>query len=133
METSFIQTNKREYRSYNEAKKYLKEIGITKLKQYKMFLRGNLDEFPSPPKDLPLNPQSTYSRIGGWINSEDFFNRKKLSYQDAQKTVSKRGFKNSHDFKSWIKNEGILNIPLCPDYTYKNSGWKNWKVFLGLD
>ena len=57
------------------------------------------------------------------------FNKNFLSYQEAQKIVSKLGLKTTRQWREWRRGKPD-NIPSAPDKIYKNKGWVNWKEWL---
>ena len=51
-------------------------------------------------------------------------------FNEARQQVQKLKFKNLIDFKKNIRKH-FNDIPIHPDATYKNDGWKGWNDFLG--
>jgi hypothetical protein len=55
-----------------------------------------------------------------------------LSYKETQDIIQKEGIKSYFEYKKYIKENNIANMPYCPHYFYKNNGWVNWKAFTGF-
>jgi len=55
-----------------------------------------------------------------------------LDYNSAQKVAKTFRIKNHKEWKECCKR-GVIpyNIPRCPYFVYKNSGWVDWKTWLG--
>ena len=57
-----------------------------------------------------------------------------LPYDKAQRIISKLGIRSKTEWVSFCR-QGLrpFNIPYSPSRTYKNSGWKSWKDWLGYE
>lgn len=53
------------------------------------------------------------------------------NYEEAKKYVNKFNFETILSFKDHLRKNKILDIPLKPNITYRNKGWKSWKEFIG--
>lgn len=51
-----------------------------------------------------------------------------LTYDESYNIVSKLNFRNTKEFRKWVKNNGF-GVPYNPDIFYKNKGWINYKTF----
>jgi predicted RecB family nuclease len=68
--TNRIANQNRKYRSYDEAKAFLKPLNITSQKHFRELL-----ELKIIPQDIPRNSHAYYSKQKTWVNFSDFFGR----------------------------------------------------------
>lgn len=56
------------FRSFEEARKYARALGLRSAKEWKAYARGMLDGFGTKPTDIPIDPAITYRHKGwcGW-------------------------------------------------------------------
>lgn len=109
---------RKDFPTYEEAKKIIRENGIKTVIEYKKRYR----EF-----GLPSRPTTTYTGYG-WMNWVDFLSKKSyLSYEDAQKTVLLNLVKTRKQYRLFYKEYGL---PSSPNVSYKGKGWVNWSHFL---
>lgn len=110
---------KKNFPTYEEAKKIVMEKGIKSEKEYKAVC-----------KDLGLPSHPDYSYKGnGWNNWLEFFGGEKKvypSYEEAKKIVMKSGIKTASEYRYTYKDIGL---PACPNVFYRVNGWTNWKEF----
>ena len=80
---------------------------------------------------LPANPYIFYKNRG-WIDWYSFFGKTKASYpiyEEAKRIVQENGIKSRTDYQLSSRE---LGLPVAPDTTYKDKGWIDWYVFLGI-
>ena len=133
--TNYIQQQKRNYLSYNDARKIIKKLEIKSQRDYRKFSNKN-----KIPKNIPAGPDKVYKKNGTWISWGDFLGTKNIAtqnlqyrpFEDAKKFVRNLKFQNRSEWYAYCKSgKKPENIPLNLDKTYKNSGWTNWGDFLG--
>ena len=108
--------------TYEEAKRIVQENGITSLADYKSSYKE---------LGLPANPNVFYKNRG-WIDWYSFFGKTKASYptyEEAQRIVQENGIKSRTDYQLSSRE---LRLPVAPDTTYRDKGWIDWYVFLGI-
>lgn len=136
-----------EWRIFDEAKRFIKQLGIKNTLDWKKYCKGELEGFDKKPDDIPTAPDYVYKNFG-WINYADWLGtdniRKSininvwLSYKEAKKFVHFLNLKNYEEWLSYINDEMTdlplkpTNIPKSPNFVYKNEGWINWNDWLGL-
>lgn len=134
--TNFIATQNREYCSFDDAKIFVKSLGIKTEHEWREWKKNN-----SLPANIPAKPERVY-RSDGWAGFGDFFgtglvankNRVFLSFDEAKLYVNKIGLKNKDDWAKWAKSEmRPKNIPASPSNVYKSEGWLGWGDFLGTN
>jgi len=89
------------------------------------------------PNNLPVYCNQTYKDKGweGWpVFLNNNYKRKSdlLTFHKARKLVHKLKLNSSREYLNLQKsNKYIWNLPNYPNESYANSGWKNWKDFIG--
>ena len=119
---SFLGRSKDSYPIYEEAQRIVQENGITSLADYKSSYKE---------LGLPANPNVFYKNRG-WIDWYSFFGKTKASYptyEEAQRIVQENGIKSRTDYQLSSRE---LRLPVAPDTTYRDKGWIDWYVFLGI-
>ena len=95
--TGRIASQKREYRSFKEAKKYAKGLGLEWLKQWKeLSWKGKL------PIDLPTNPNKVYKKV--WKSAEDFLGLPPGSSNKRRVTHAESVARGKKSWANRIKN-----------------------------
>jgi len=57
-----------------------------------------------------------------------------MPYKEAEKFVHKLGIRSKTEWcLYWKENTRPVCLPSVPDRTYKDRGWKSWKVWLGYE
>ncbi len=132
--TGYIAPQKTQFKSFEEAQKYVQQLGIKLTHDYRRLSRKG--ELPS---DLPSRPDQIYKGKGwrGWghfVGTGYIAPQKRQfkSFEEAQKYVQQLGIKLTHDYRR-LSRKGELpkDMPSHPDQTYKGKGWYGWKHFLG--
>ncbi len=125
------------YRNFEEAKKFVRKLGFSNSKEWKVFC--NSGDLPS---DIPKTPSQTYKNkgwngINDWLGTisgtgSKYQDRKFLSYEDAKKYVHDLKLQKWKDWMLIAKSGQLPNdIPKDPSSAYKNKGWINWGDWLG--
>jgi superfamily II DNA/RNA helicase len=118
----------RNFLSYDEAKKYVKQNDIETLTQYyDLYKNKKLPEF------LPAAPEQVYRNE--WKGYSEFFDNKYrsseiLSFDECKKFIKNKKINNLKDWQVFSKTKRPKNIPSNPQRTFKKQ-WKGWKDFLG--
>jgi len=116
---------KKEYRSYNKARKFAREHKIKSEKEWRNFKRTKR------PNDLPYNPDRVYKE---WISWSDFLGPRPSqwkSFKEARKFAQSLKLTSPREWSKFSKSKKRPNgIPAGPFQVYKNE-WKGWGDFLG--
>jgi len=124
----------KQYRNFNEAKKFIHSLGLKNQKEW-----GNYAKSDKKPNDIPATPHRTYQNQG-WTSSGDWLgtgyianrNRQYKSFVEARNYIRTLKLKNQHDWNKFVKsNKKPNDIPTNPNVVYKNKGWKRLGDFLG--
>jgi hypothetical protein len=120
------------YRSFKEARKFTRRLGIKSTEQWRNYCKSGLK-----PIDIPVNPNSHY-RLCGWAGYSDFFNanmRKDqrkfsfLDFSDARDVVRSLGLKSWDEWDISSKNKQLpRGLPRFPNIEYASQwlGWRDW-------
>ena len=129
--TGYVSTQKRDYLTYDEAKKVVHKL---KLKSRKYWDLKIIED-----NRIPLSPSLVYKNKG-WINWGDFLGNQNPSTRDIVFIEFNKALKFSHalklkDQKEWMafskSGKKPPNIPSNPQLAYKNLGWKGFGHWLG--
>jgi superfamily II DNA or RNA helicase len=142
--TGRLQTQSRTYLPFEEARKFIRKIGLKNFTEWSQYSKGELKRWPAIPKSIPSAPNRVY-KGKGWINLGDWLGTMRVATQK----IGYRPFESARNFARLLKlksgNEwfkfchgqlpslGNLpsDIPVTPRNTYKEKGWKGWKNWLG--
>ena len=126
--TGYVQAQQREYRSFDDAKEFVKNLNLKNANQWRQYCKSE-----SKPDDIPNAPNSTYKE---WITWGDFLGTGRISNQaksknylslnEARKIVQKLAKKhNIRTYDGWEKavKAGLIpeNIPANPWATYSKN------------
>jgi len=132
--TKNISPQNRNYKSFEEAKKFVQTLNLTSISKWVNYYRSNL-----LPRDIPKTPNNFYKNKG-WINWGDWLGtntiaaqlKEYLTFILARKFVKKLKLKSINEWKEYCHSlKKPENIPAAPDWVYKNKGWISWNDFLG--
>lgn len=132
--TNVIASRLKQYRSFEEARKFVRRLKLKNNKDWKIFkISENM------PVDIPANPDQTYENKG-WISWGDWLGTKAISnrlreyrtFEDARKFVRRLNLKNNSEWRQFCMSEKRpANIPSKPNRIYKNCGWISLGDWLG--
>jgi len=132
--SGYVATHLRNYRSYNEARKFVITLGIRNQNEWRKYCRSN-----QKPDDIPHNAETVYKNKG-WKGWGDWFGTGTIAHQDknfktfeeARIFAQSLGLENREKWVKYCKGaEKPSDVPVAPSLTYKNKGWKGWGDFLG--
>ena len=118
------------FRSYENAKALMQELGIKTQDQFKEWSRSG-----QRPNDFPSDPARVYKEK--WVNWAEFLGTgniwKKVfrSYESAKALMQELGIKTQDQFREWNRSgQRPSDFPSNPNKAYKEK-WVNWGEFLG--
>jgi superfamily II DNA or RNA helicase len=137
----------RKFRSFIEARKFVRSLKLKGQKEWIAFTKGELPALGKLPIDIPATPSGTYSDKG-WINFGDWLGtgyigprqRKYRSFNDARKFARSLKLKSKTEWEAFTK--GLMphlgklpsDIPAAPSMgKYANNGWNGFKDWLGTN
>jgi superfamily II DNA or RNA helicase len=119
---------------YDDARKYVKNIGIKSYSEWIKF--RNTD---ARPKDIPSDPSRIYKHTG-WENWGHFFGTDTIAsyykifrpYDEAIKYTHTLNLKSQRYWFDYCRAGAKPDdIPTNPQTAYKNNGWVSWGMWLG--
>jgi hypothetical protein len=135
--TGVLATDKKEFLSYENAKKVVKKLQFSNIEDWKKYTKS--ENFPDY---LPKAPHSVYSKKGEWISYGDWLGTNRIatndikfkSYDSAVKLVHKLKILTNKEWVIYSKSGKLpADIPKAPAVVYKNKGWKTWGDWLGTN
>lgn len=142
--TGTIAPRLREYRPFEDARKFAHSLNLRNRHEWKTFCNGEMEEKGTLPEDIPSNANTTYknkgwSGWGDWVGTGTVapFLREYRSFEKARSFVHGLGLKNSKEWKKYINwqlpEKGLLpdDIPRAPWQVYSDKGWTNIGDWLG--
>jgi superfamily II DNA or RNA helicase len=142
--TGAIAHSRKEFRPFREARSFAQKLKLKSGAEWRAFTQGRIPRLRGLPKDIPANPDNTYSDrgwqgIGDWLGTGRIADRLKKyrSFRDARAFVQKLKLKNAAEWFAYshgqIPRLGSLpeDIPATPRNTYAGKGWKSMGDWLG--
>ncbi len=142
--TGTIAPRLKEYRSFDEAKKFVQSLSLRTRTEWRAYCKGEMPDLPPKPDDIPIKPERVY-KDRGWENSGDWLGtgrtanrlREFRSYDEAKKFVQALGLKSTDEWRAYCKGEmpdlspKPDDILSAPNVAYKDKGWESWGHWLG--
>jgi hypothetical protein len=126
--TENIQTQQMEFKSFLNAKKYIRLLGLKNSREWLEYCKSG-----SKPDDIPSTPHKSYKKE--WNGFYDWLGTSKKQYQNFRNVEEFVRTLNLKSYKEWLEycKSGSKpdDIPNKPDLIYKNMGWEDWGTFLG--
>ena len=127
-------TNLREYRSFQEARSFVRSIGLKNSDEWRSYSQSG-----KRPDDIPASPNQVYknlgwSGMGDWIGTGSVasFNRQYRPFKDAREFVRGLKLNNQKEWRAFAKSsKRPPNIPSNPWDTYKDKGWAGIGDWIG--
>lgn len=130
-----------EWRVFDEAKKFIRKLGIKNTLDWKKYCKGELEGYERKPNDIPSAPDTVYKKCG-WVNYADWLGTKNirktksinilLPYKEAKKYMELKSIKSKNEWEEFVKSEHFPDfLPKEPQLHYQNKGWKSFDDYLG--
>lgn len=126
------------YLPYEEAKKFIHKLNLNDTNEWNKYIKGELVNLPSLPKDIPKYPHKAYDK-NGWNGMVDWLGNEWRPYEEAKEFVNKLNLKKNFEWGKYIKGELVYlpplpsDIPKSPIKIYKDRGWINTRDWLGSE
>jgi superfamily II DNA or RNA helicase len=132
------------WRPFEEAREFVRGLGLKTVAEWDAFCRGNLETRCQPQADIPAKPNQVYA-TKGWISYGDWlgtgrianFLRQYRSFEDARSFVRQLNLSGILQWEAYcqgkLPDKGFLppDIPSRPNQSYKNQGWMGVGDWLG--
>jgi len=135
---------KSKWRSFQQARRYVRKLGLQNNKEWRQYVRGDLKHLGEKPADIPSNPNFVYESsgwqgYGDWLGNGNVSTRLReyRSFPKARTFVRKLGLKSEYEWRQYVKGEipGLQakpdDIPASPHMSYNDSGWIDYGDWLG--
>jgi hypothetical protein len=133
----------RTWRSFDAAREYVRSQGLGSVNEYRRWTRGELEDRPAFPDDIPAWPYDVYGEERNWKGFSDFLGSKPLAkyvemwpFRRARNCVRSLKFRNAAEYRKWA-NGGLndfskkpAEVPAQPWLKYRNE-WRGWDDWLG--
>ncbi len=136
--TGNIRPGDRKYRKFEDARKFVRGLGLKSLGEWADYCNGKRKGLPIKPGDIPFKPDRAYASEG-WISTGDWLGTGKVasqylkfrSYSSAKEYVHSLGLKSHSE---WVKfsssGDRPTDIPSTPAISYGRE-WKGMGDWLG--
>jgi hypothetical protein len=144
--TGTVATNRRTYKPYDEAVKFVHTLKLRNHLDWIAYCREERKDLPPKPPDIPANPDNRYGEEfrekggwGGWLGTGIVANkqRKFRPYDEGVKFVHPLKLKNQRDWHAYYRGKRKdlplkpNDIPSNPASTYgeefrDKGGWGAW-------
>jgi superfamily II DNA or RNA helicase len=134
----------KEYRSFCEARAFVRELKLKSITEWFAFCRGDMPDKGGRPSDISANPQRTYadkgwSGYGDWLGTGRIatFLKKYRPFHEARAFARKLKLKSATEWQAFCRGAkprlGRLpeDIPFKPAKRYADKGWRSWGDWLG--
>jgi hypothetical protein len=124
----------KEFKSFEIARDFVHKLMFKNQKEWRDYCKSG-----QKPEDIPSNPDKTYKQygwkgMGDWIGSGSIANflREYIPFEEARAFVHKLKLRGEKEWREYCKSgQKPEDIPVAPDSTYKQDGWKDWGDWLG--
>ncbi len=131
--TGRIATNDITYRPFNEARKFVQQLGLKSGSEWTIYCKSE-----KKPQDIPYNAKKVYKKewkgIGDWLGTGTIasYNMVYRPFKEAKKFAHTLNLKTNKDWSKYCKTrDKPKDIPNAPEHQYKNKGWTSWGDWLG--
>jgi superfamily II DNA or RNA helicase len=142
--TGTLPPKNRQYRSYEEAEKFVRALKLKSWVEWRKYCRGEMADKPKKPKDIPLHAQRNYlgkgwKSTGEWLGTSKIHGSKMpyLPFVEARKYARSLRLTSKGDWTKYTAGETNhreklpLQIPANPQRTYHKKGWIGFGDWLG--
>lgn len=123
------------YRSFEEARAFVRSLGLCSRAQWAAYHRGERPDLPPPPHDLPLAPHQVYARQ--WVSWPDWLGTTPPPFAQLCEHARRLRLRSRGQWEDYVRGARTdlppppPNTPLQPHTVYRQTGWIDWWDFLG--
>jgi len=133
-----------QFREFAAAREFARSLNLNSRSEWDSYCHGELPEKGVRPLDIPVCPDSKY-KDHGWAGWSDFLGTDNIApggieyrpFAEAREFARSLNLKDKAEWTKFSKGEfpkkGIKprDIPANPAWVYRDTGWINWKDWLG--
>jgi superfamily II DNA or RNA helicase len=136
----------RVYLSFEEARAFVRSLGLKNRDEWYKFCKGQMPEKGVRPSNIPAGPSRTYAKsgwksFGDWLGTGTIAPRLRvfLPFEEARAFVHSLELKSQTAWSKFCKGQmpekGTLplNIPAKPSESYAEKDWKGMRDWLGTE
>ena len=133
----------RSWRSFKDARNYVRGLKLSSVKEYGNWFKGKLKNMPKCPDDIPASPYAVYGKEKNWKGMADFLGSRPSgkyvqmwSFSKARSFVRKLKLASSTEYAKWASKpmKGLpirpTEVPIVPRKKYPDQ-WRGWDDWLG--
>jgi hypothetical protein len=127
------------YLTYKEARAFAVKLNLKSSTQWLNYCKGSLKDQTSKPDNIPVDVASFYKGCG-WISWYHFLGNRenklnKLPFKEARDIVQSLEIKTVAEYNEKYDDYNLRSkgVPKRPMFAYRDSGWVNWRDYLGKD
>jgi hypothetical protein len=133
--TGVLATHLREYRPFEDARAYVRELGLKSFAKWLVYCKSG-----KKPDDMPSNPQNIYLKKGwtswgDWLGTGRIADRARVlrPFEEARDYARSLGLGSGAEWVAFARSGGLPpDIPAAPWRIYKKKGvWTSMKDWLG--
>ena len=132
--TGAIATHLRQYRSFEDARAFVRSLGLKSGAEWWDYARSD-----KKPADIPVNPRAVYAKAGwagiaDWLGSPTslYHRRTHRPFKEARAFARGLNFESEKEWRDYAKSgQRPYDIPANPLSKYKKVGWTGWGDWLG--
>lgn len=130
---------------WDQARSLVRRLEFRNQGEFKAWVAGRSPDLPDRPRDLPTNPDRSYSEC--WEGWGDFLGTGTPSREDRSKQfwtfrrakafVHKLNLRNEAEWRDWLRGRRPeleprpAQIPTAPEDVYRDRGWQGFGDWLG--
>jgi superfamily II DNA or RNA helicase len=131
LSTGRVASQLKEYRSFEEARKFTRTLGLKNGKDWLLYCRSG-----KKPEDIPTGPVSTYKDkgwkgIGDWLGIKTHLDKEFYDFDKAKLIIADLGIKSMNKWREYYKDKKPKGLPSSPNIVYKDLGWNGFGDFFG--
>jgi superfamily II DNA or RNA helicase len=132
--TGYIAPRLREYRPFDQARDFVRSLGLTCQREWFEYSRSG-----KKPHDIPTTPDRKYVE-SGWSGWSDWLAievtppnmRVHLPFAEARAFARSLGLKSGAEWRTYSKSgKKPDDLPATPETIYRRKGWSGWGDWLG--
>ncbi|MCI0464153.1 MAG: hypothetical protein L0Z62_45040 [Gemmataceae bacterium] len=119
------------YLPFAEARAFVRRLGLQTQKDF-----AEWSQTIDRPADIPANPYNAYG--AEWTNWADWLGQHGADgfrpFDEARAYARSLGFKARKEWAEHVRSADFpKDLPIWPDYCYKDQGWQGWNDWLGTE